>query len=113
MRTVAIESRVTELRSMSDFDLPLWWLTFYLTAPSSNLAALAREVKLLGAVNLTGSDFGFLYPKIKVSSDPQSVVALISQVEQLAAGCSVEIIQVDADTSADVRASKFEEIIRY
>lgn len=113
MRKHQIEGRVAIIRSMPGFGAPTWWLTFYLTAPSQKLEAIAERLLAFQAINLGGTEGGFLYPKLPVSSDPQAVSSLIEQIEKIAASCSVEMLQVDADTSPDGFSSKFQEITRY
>jgi len=113
MRKQQVKDRVTLIRAMPEFDIPNWWLTFYLTASRENLEAAAKRLLALHAVNLDGADFGFLYPKLPVEADPKAILDLIEQVEGIAELCSVEILQVDADTRSDVTLSKVQEIISY
>jgi hypothetical protein len=113
MRKQQVKDRVTLIRAMPEFNIPNWWLTFYLTASRENLEAAADRLLALHAVNFDGADSGFLYPKLPVGADPNAVLDLIEHVEQISESCAVEIIQVDADTHSDVTLSKCQEIISY
>jgi len=108
-----IEARLLTIRSMAGFDRTVWWLTFYLTADPASLNMMAQRLADYDAENLDDADGGFLYPKIPVPNDPQRIMTMISEIEQISVSCSVTIIQVDADTSADVTLSRFAEIARY
>ena len=108
-----ISQRIAATRSRSEFDISLWWLTFYLTAPPEHLDALCHELTSLNAVNLGGSEGGFLYPKVPTPNSTSAILAAIAEVEGMAALCGVEVIAIDADTSPDVSVSHSAELVRY
>lgn len=91
----------------------MWWLTFYLTATPVRLDALGLELAKLNAVNLEGSESAFLYPKLPIQNSTSAICAAIGKVKDMAAHHGVDVIAVDADTSSDVTASKFAELVRY
>lgn len=111
--TVNIADRVRVIRALPGFDVPDWWLTFYLTGSQPRLAVMAEKLTAIDAVNLEDTDGGFLYPKLPVQSNPEAVIALVQHVRELAAASEIEIINVDVDTAADVRRSRFEELVRF
>lgn len=113
MSAIEIEHRVAIIQSKAGFDIPDLWLTFYLSASPHLLEGLAEELSELQAVNLVDADCGFLYPKLPVPNSPRSISALISQVRDMAIRHNVDVIAVDADTTADPSTSQFAEIIRY
>jgi hypothetical protein len=108
-----IEHEAVRIASIPGFDIPHWWLTFYLAALPERLERLSAELAQIGAVNLEDADGGFLYPKVRVANAPTAISSLITQVVRMAAMNKVDVLHVDADTSEDVTTSRFEEIIRY
>jgi hypothetical protein len=113
MGSEEIEDRVSAIKSLPEFDVADWWLTFYLMGWPEKLNAVAQRLLEFCAVNLDGAEGGFLYPKLNVISDPKTVSALINQVEQISASHEVEVIAVEADTTSDVLTSTFRLIIHY
>lgn len=108
-----IRDKVIAIQNITEFNGSDWWLTFYLTAPAERLETLAARLAPLGAVNLDGAEGGFLYPKLPVSSEPNDVVRLISQIRELSYAEGVEALSVDIDTSPDVTRSHFVELARF
>lgn len=113
MMPTNIAYRVRSIRTLPGFDVPDWWLTFYLTGSQPRLALMADKLTAIDAVNLEDTDSGFLYPKLAVQSTPEAVIALLQRVQELAAASGIEIMNVDVDTAADVRSSRFQELIRF
>lgn len=113
MTTPLIVERARAIAALPGFDGPDWWLTFYLAANPASLVALTDRLSAMGAVNLDGAEGGISYPKLRVSSDPQSVVNLVTKVQDLAAECDVQVSAVDVDTSPQVGSSLFEELVGF
>jgi hypothetical protein len=113
MMTADIADRIRVIRALPEFAIRNWWLTFYLTGSKASLALMADQLTAIDAVNLDGADGGFLYPKLSVPSNSEAVIALVGRVQKLAAAFEVEILNVDVDTAADVRCSRFQELIRF
>ena len=88
------------------------WLTFYLSGQEESLAILASQLAEAGWVNVDGSDSGFIYPKKHVRKIASEAVQVALTVDDLCRLHRVEILNVDADTSADVQASKFVMLFR-
>jgi hypothetical protein len=65
-----IRDRVVAIRAMPEFNVPDWWLTFYLTAPQERLERIVPYLRSLGGVNLDDAEGGFLYPKLPVNAGP-------------------------------------------
>ncbi|WCP13080.1 hypothetical protein sphantq_01497 [Sphingobium sp. AntQ-1] len=113
MTVADIEQRIAIIRSEPGFDIPSIWLTFYLTAAPERLDSLADELGKLQGVNLGDGEGGFLYPKLPVLNSSTDIKALIERVADLAVVQRVEVIAVDADTTADPSTSQFAQIILY
>ena len=108
-----LRDRVETIRGMPEFSGGEWWLTFYLTAAPECLERVAMGLRTLGAVNLYGAEGGFLYPKVAVPAEPDSIVSLVAQVRELAQAEGVETLSVDVDTTSDVHRSNFVELARF
>ena len=109
MNSIDIADRAREIASLPDFDVPDWWLTFYLAGQPAQLDAFGEALAgdAFRAVNLDGSEGGFLYPKVPVSADPTNVAAIAVTVAEQANSFDVSVLSVDVDTSPDVTNSKF------
>ena len=101
------------IAALPAFAIPKWWLTFYITAEPASLHKISDRLSTQGAVNLGGTDSGFIYPKLAVTSDPALVAKLVVEVQQLAAMTGVEVLSIDVDTSPEVENSLFKELIRF
>lgn len=73
---------------------------------------MAEKLMAINAVNLEDIEGGFLYPKLAVQSHPDAVIARVRDIQELAAASEIEILNVDVDIAADVRCSRFQELIR-
>lgn len=113
MNIAAVTHRAGEILMRPEFGAPRLWLTFYLTAAPAKLDEIAGSLSSLGAVNLEGSDGGFLYPKIPIEREPSVMAARVGQVLKIAASCGVYVLSVDVDTCPDVRFSLFSELVRF
>lgn len=91
----------------SGFCNRLLWLTFYLTGEPVRLWQLADELSAKGWRNTEGWESAFLYPKVEIVKELAPIVATAEAVYHLCMSHSVEIINIDADTSPDVQQSKF------
>lgn len=96
----------------SRFDNHVLWLTFYLTGEPPPLRELAVELFTEGWLNTNGWEGAFIYPKIKVERSVASIVEMAESVLALCTPRGIEIINIDADTSPDVRQSNFVTLYR-
>lgn len=113
MSAADIEQRIASIQSQPGFNVSDIWLTFYLAATPNRLDALADELGKLQGVNLGDGEGGFLYPKLPVLNSAADIKALIERVRGLAMVHHVDVIAVDADTTADPSTSQFAQIIHY
>lgn len=94
------------------FRLNRWWLTFYLAGAPKRLDAVAQQLADLGGQNLDDTASGWLYAKIPVHPDLEAIQAAATQVAAICDAHGVWLNSIDADTSAEVGASHFEELYR-
>jgi hypothetical protein len=83
------------------------WLTFYLSGSPDQHETMKAGLLELGAINLAGGEYGFVYAKVPVSLSEVEIEKRIEQVRDLAAEADVVIDLIDLDASADVERSKF------
>jgi hypothetical protein len=101
---------LARIRANPAFRLNRWWLTFYLISAPERLDALAHELARLGGENLHDTWNGSLYAKIPVHPDLGAIRAIATQVAAICDAHGVWLNSIDADTSAEVGASHFEEL---
>lgn len=83
------------------------WLTFYLAADPFQHAAMRPGLETFNAVNLDGTESGFVYAKLPIALKEDQIAQRVAQVHKLAEKTGVRIDIIDLDASADVRGSKF------
>ena len=83
------------------------WLTFYLNADPARLHLICKDLSELDAVNLEGSEGGFVYAKIPVELTKKKIANAIASVRQLAGNYKVDIDLIDLDSSSGVGISTF------
>lgn len=98
------------VRSDPAFRTNHWWLTFYLTSEPKRLDAVARQLSSLGGENLDGTGGGWLYAKVPVYPDLESIKSAAAQVAAICDARGAWLSSIDADTSAEVAQSCFEEL---
>jgi hypothetical protein len=94
-----IENAVAGLTASSLFSDGLW-LTFYLAGPAESLAELAGELAQAEWMNLSGSESGFIYPKIRARLDGPEIVEIAQSMMVSCRKRGCELLNIDADTSA-------------
>ena len=102
-----IEANYRQAAIAPDFRDADLWLTFYLCSSPEKLRAVVERLKSFGAKNVSGSESGFLYPKIPIRSEIASVLEIVDLMDRTCADAGIEIVAIDLDTEADVGASKF------
>lgn len=83
------------------------WLTFYLAGSREQHESMKTALIELGAVNLEGAEYGFVYAKVPVLLSVVEIEERVAQVRDLAAKADVAIDIIDLDASTDVERSKF------
>src|SRR3954451_13920405 len=83
------------------------WLTFYLTGRPEDLWRVSDALSGQGWVNTDDWGGGFLYPKIQSDRTASAIIEIARQTERLCADHGIDIINIDADSSPDVRRSHF------
>lgn len=83
------------------------WLTFYLCGHPEKLRSVAEALAAQGWQNTGDWDSAFLYPKVEVERTVPSIVAVARRVQTLCEANAVDLLNIDADTSCDVRTSRF------
>lgn len=83
------------------------WLTFYLVGALEQHQAMKPALIELGAVNLEGAEYGFVYAKVPVSLNAVEIEERIAQVRDLAGKANVKVDIIDLDASDVVERSKF------
>jgi len=76
------------------------------------LRELAEELAIDGWRDTKGWDGAFLYPKVKVGRTVSKVVEVAEFLVAISSQRDVTIVNIDADTSADVRQSNFVTLYR-
>jgi hypothetical protein len=102
-----IEANYRQAAAASGFRGADLWLTFYLCGPPEKLETIAGPLTSFGATNISGSESGFLYPKIPIRSEIASALEIVDLVGRTCADAGIEIVAIDLDTEADVGTSKF------
>jgi hypothetical protein len=95
------------LKSESGFGEARLWLTFYLWGKPQDLERLTSVLTEEGWVNVTGWEGGFIYPKIEVAKVLADITETTCAAQELVAKYGAEILNIDADTSADVKQAEF------
>jgi hypothetical protein len=113
MTNSLILERATSIAALPDFAMLEWWLTFYVAGDPDHLAIMGTSLSDRGGINTQGADSGFIYPKQKVANDPAAVAQLVAQVQHLATQIGVKLVAVDVDTSPEVGAGVFKELISF
>ena len=88
------------------------WLTFYLCGPPENLQTVSQALADDHWLNTDGWIGAFLYPKLEVERTASAIVAVAEAVRALCNHHSIEILNIDADTSPDVQHSTFVTLYR-
>ena len=107
-----IAANVKTIEAQSHFDAHVIWLTFYLTGEPSRLREVADELSVRGWRNTNGWEGAFLCPKVEVKRATVEIVEVVDFVLAMCSPRGVEIINIDADTSPDIRQSKFVTLYR-
>jgi hypothetical protein len=102
-----ISAEFPAIKCKAEFDRPKWWLTFYLTAVAEKLQRAVEGLRGCGACNLDDWESGFLYAKVPVASELPAVIDAALAVVEICDAEGVKLINIDVDTSPDVRASRF------
>ncbi len=105
-------SKLSQGRSFARVPGTHLWLTFYLSGQPVDLWRLSEALESNGWVNVGGWETAFLYPKIQVEKSSSAIVQAAEAARELCARHGVEIINIDADTSPDVRRSRFVTLYR-
>lgn len=105
------QSALTKARSDPAFG-ERGWLTFYLCGAPAQLHAMQAGLLSLDAINLGGSEYGFVYAKVPARLRQEDIERRIAQVVDLAIAAGVTVDMVDLDASPDVDRSKFYTIWR-
>jgi hypothetical protein len=101
-----VRANFPKVQSSAEFSGNPLWLKFYLLGPPENLQEVSEALIARGWVNLGGWEGGFLYPKVQVEKSAEGVVEGAETTQELCAGHGIEILNIDADTSPDVKRSR-------
>ena len=88
------------------------WLTFYLCGPPEKLQIVSRGLADRGCLNTDGWEGGFLYPKLEADLTAAAILEVALAVQALCGLSQVEILNIDVDTSPDVKRSQFMTLYR-
>lgn len=83
------------------------WLTFDLSGQPEHLKQIADALDAQGWQNTGDWEGAFLYPKVQVERTAGAIVEVAQSVQALCEAHAVDIINIDADTSPDVKRSQF------
>lgn len=107
-----VEANLPKLHGRPDFAGDGLWLTFYLVGAPEKLHQVSDTLKARGWINVDGWEGAFLYPKVQVEKSVEAVVGIAEATQELCVSHGIEILNIDADTSADVERSQFVTLYR-
>jgi hypothetical protein len=107
-----VRTNFPKVQSSVDFRGNELWLTFYLCGPPENLQQVAETLNARGWVNVDGWEGAFLYPKLQVEKSAEAVLRVAEATQELCARHGIEILNIDADTSPEVKLSHFVTLYR-
>lgn len=102
-----VKTNLAKLNAQPEFGADRLWLTFYLSGPPENLQRVSQALEARGWANVGGWESAFLYPKVQVEKSTDAIVETAEVATELCAPHSIEILEIDADTSPDVSRSHF------
>ena len=107
-----VEANLPKVDARPEFGGDRLWLTFYLMGPPENLQQVSEALKSRGWVNVDGWAGAFLYPKVQVDKSVQAVVRAAEATHELCIPHGIQILNIEADTTPDVRRSQFVTLYR-
>jgi hypothetical protein len=107
-----VRASLPKVEASSEFNGNDLWLTFYLSGQPENLWRLSKALEAAGWVNVDGWESAFLYPKVQIKKSVDDVLRAAGATHELCARYDIEILNIDADTSADVKRSHFVTLYR-
>jgi hypothetical protein len=102
-----IRRNLAKVDAMPEFIVKRLWLTFYLCGHPDRLQTISEALANDGWISIDGWEGAFLYPKLEVDRTANAIVSVAGAVRALCDAHDIEILNIDADTSADVQHSKF------
>ena len=82
-------------------------LTFYLVGDPDNHLSMRANLEEMGASNLDGAEWGFVYAEVPIALNKDCVLRRIDQGASFAGEGGILIDLIDIDSSPDVESSKF------
>jgi hypothetical protein len=80
--------------------------------PPDERREVAETLNASGWVNVDGAEGAFLYAKVHIEKSFEAVVQIAETKQELCSKHKVDILNIDADSSADVHCSSFETLYR-
>lgn len=107
-----IQTSFQQLADAPEFAGERLWLTLYLCGEPTVLRRVAEALSDLGWRNVDGSEGAFIYPKREVAKSSDAILDAAKAAQALCGLHRVEMLNIDADTSLDVRQSRFMTLYR-
>lgn len=102
-----VTANLSAVDALPEFSGNRLWLTFYLSAEPVRLEQLANALAAAGWRNTGDWEGAFLYPKIEVERTAAAILEIARWLQKLCEEHGVDLLNIDADTSPDVRVSRF------
>ena len=107
-----VSTNLATVEALAHFTGKRLWLTFYLSGQPERLKQVAKALDATGWQNTGDWEGAFLYPKIQVERTAEAIVEVARSVRALCHRHTVEVLNIDADTSPDVSQSQFVTLYR-